>query len=410
MTDKLTQIRGQLPAVEAAAFLNTGTCGPLPTPTADIIAAVTRQEYTQGRASTSRFRQMMEDKIAVRGHFAALLNVPPESIALTHHTTDGMNIATLGFNWQPGDEVATTTIEHEAGLFPLYVIATRYGVRINFAEVGLGEDPLDAIDAALTPRTRLLSISHVSYSTGTRLPLAAIVELAHAKGVPVLVDGAQSAGVFDLDLTALGVDFYAVPGQKWLCGPEGIGALYVRPDRLESLHPTFVGYFSFQEQDWHGHYTLQPGAMRYETGMMYPATVAGMRASLDWFRETVGPAWAYRRIAALSAYTRRAIAALDGVRLITPEQRQASLVNFLPVGWSPARMAGLVAALEEAGCIIRSIPHEPYCLRVSCGFYNTEAEIDGLCEALAGRLAAGPEAVTIPEWAVQYGLSDDPVQ
>ncbi len=409
MTDKLQSLRALLPAVQQAAFLNTGTCGPLPTPTAEVIAAVTAEEHRSGRASTSRFMKMMQDKESIRGHFAALFNADPADIALTHHTTDGMNIATFGFNWGPGDEVATTTIEHEAGLYPLYVIRSRFGVKINFADVGLGADPLDAIDAALTPQTRLLSISHVSYSSGTRFPLAEVVALAHAKNIPVLVDGAQSAGVFDLDMKALGVDFYAMPGQKWLLGPEGTGALYVNPERLDDLHPTFVGYMSFQDQDWQGNFTLNPGAKRFETGMLYPATVAGLDTSLQWFRETVEPAWAYHRIAAISAYTRKVIGGLDGVRLVTPEQRQASLVNFLPVGWSAARMAGLVAALEERGFIIRSIPHEPFCTRVSCGFYNTEEEIDGLRDALGELLEAGPEAVEPPEWAVQFGLSDEPV-
>ncbi|MBN1966817.1 MAG: aminotransferase class V-fold PLP-dependent enzyme, partial [Anaerolineae bacterium] len=230
------------------------------------------------------------------------------------------------------------------------------------------------------------------------------------KGVAVLVDGAQSAGVFDLDLAGLEVDYYAVPGQKWLCGPEGIGALYVKPDRLDTLQPTYVGYPSFQSQDWQGGYTLANGAKRYEIGGTYPATLAGMRASLNWFRHEVTPEWAYARIAHLAAHARQAIGALAGVRLLTPENRQASLVNFLPVGWSPAQMAGLVAALAERGFIIRSIPHPPYCARLSCGFYNTEADIDGVAAALGEVLDAGPEAVTIPEWAQVFGLSNEPVR
>ncbi|MBN1964674.1 MAG: aminotransferase class V-fold PLP-dependent enzyme, partial [Anaerolineae bacterium] len=182
MTDKLARLRAQLPAVQDVAFLNTGTCGPLPTVTDAAIRHVIDAEYNTGRAGTDHFMQMMQDGDAVRTDFAALLHVAPESLALTHHTTDGMNIATFGFDWQPGDEVATTTLEHEAGLYPLYVVQTRFGVKINFADVGLGADPLDAIDAALTPRTRLLSLSHVSYSAGTCFPLREIIKLAHAKG------------------------------------------------------------------------------------------------------------------------------------------------------------------------------------------------------------------------------------
>ncbi len=409
MTDKLTRIRAQLPAVQDKAFLNTGWYGPLPDPAAEAIRASMEAEHATGRPLMSHIQAIRETTDGLRRDFAALLNAPPESIALTHHTTDGMNIVTLGFNWQPGDEVATTSIEHEAGLFPLYIIQKRFGVRINIAEVGVGAEPLEAIAAALTPRTRLLSISHVSYSSGARFPLEEVIALAHARGIAVLVDGAQSVGAFPVDVTALGVDYYAVPGQKWLCGPEGVGALYIRPDRLADLLPTYPNYSTIQTHDWHGNFTLTPTAVRYETGTIYPAVLAGMRASLRWFREEVGLEWAYARIAHIAAYTRHKLAGLPGVRLITPESRQASLVNFLPVGWSAVQMAGLVAELDRRGFIIRSISHAPYCVRVSCGFYNTEAEIDGLCDALAELLAAGPQKVTIPDWAVQYNLSTEPV-
>jgi L-cysteine/cystine lyase len=409
MSDKLAALRAQLPAVEHIAFLNTGTCGPLPTVTAEAMRQVAAQEYTEGRASIKRYMQMREDGQTVRTRFGELLHVPPESIALTGHTTEGMNIASFGFNWQPGDEVVTTSLEHEAGLYPLYFIAERYGVQIKFAQIGLGEDPLPAIEAALTPKTRLLSLSHVSYSSGACLPLAEIVAAAHAQGVPVLVDGAQAAGVLDLDLTALGVDFYALPGQKWLCGPEGTGALYVSPAQWENLQPTYAGFTSIAHQDWHGGFELAPAALRYESGTKYPPTITGLRASLDWFLHEVGPAWAYERIAGLAGYARQMLEELDGVRVVTPANRMASLVNFLPVGWSPARMAGLVDVLTERGIVIRSIPHVPYCTRVSCGFYNTEAEIDALGENLRDLLAAGPEAVDIPEWVAFYGVSDEPV-
>ena len=341
MSDKLTQVRAQLPAVEHIAFLNTGTCGPLPAVAAEAMRQTAEQEFTHGRASVKRYAQMREDGQAARAQFGELLHVPPESIALTGHTTEGMNIATFGFNWQPGDEAVTTTLEHEAGLYPLYFIASRYGVKINFATLALNEDPLPAIEAAITPRTRLVSISHVSYSSGVRLPLAEIVAAAHARGVPVLVDGAQAAGVFDLDLTAIGVDFYALPGQKWLCGPEGTGALYVSPAQWDNLQPTYAGFTSIERQDWQGGYTLAPAALRYELGTKYPPTIAGLRASLDWFLHDVGPDWAYdahRRADRLHPPDDRRPG-----RRARPDARQPDgLAGQLPAG-------GLVAAAHGRG-------------------------------------------------------------
>lgn len=409
MSDKLTRLRAALPSVQDQVFLNSGWYGPLPTPALEALQADADAQYTGGRPVLSRIQAISALKSSVRANFAALFNVPAESLALVHHTTDGMNIVSMGFNWQPGDEVATTTIEHEAGVFPLYTLKQRYGVKINFADVGLGEDPLPAIEAALTPRTRLLSISHVSYSSGARFPIAEIVALAHSKGIPVLVDGAQSAGAFAVDLTALDVDFYAAPGQKWLCGPEGIGFLYVRPDHLETLYPTYTNFMAVQKHDWRGGFTLTPSAVKYETGTIYPGVLAGMQASLRWFREEVGPEWAYARIAQIAAYARERISALPGVRMVTPASRQASLVNFLPVGWSAAQMSGLVDALGQRGYILRNITHEPFAVRVSCGFFNTEAEIDGLAAALSEVLAAGPDAVPIPEWVTLFNVPTDPV-
>jgi L-cysteine/cystine lyase len=407
LKSKLDQIRDQLPAVQRTAFLNTGSCGPLPTVVAEAMTEAARHELQDGRANIAGYMAFAEKILQARVALGQLFNVDPETIALTHHTTEGMNIVTWGLNWRPGDEVVTTTIEHAGGLYPLYVLRARQGVVLRFADVGLGDDPLPAIERALTARTRLLVVSHVSYSSGARFPLREIVQAAHSRGIMVAVDGAQSAGVFELDLNALEVDFYALPGQKWLCGPEGTGALYVRPDRLADLQPTFVGYSSFQRHDWQGHYLPSPGAARYHTGSLYRPGIVGQLAALRWFQETVEPAWAYQRIAHLAGRCRELLQGLDGVRVITPPDRQAGLVNFVPLGWSPRRMAGLMSALIKGGYLIRIIPHPPYCLRASTGFYNTEQELTGLRDTLGELLDAGPDAVHIPELAME--LPDEPI-
>jgi L-cysteine/cystine lyase len=406
---KLENIRAQLPATQRAAYLNTGSCGPLPEPVAQVMAQAAQRELEIGRADLSSYLEFAEKTQQARAVLGQLFNVEPDTIALTSNTTEGMNIMIWGIDWRPGDEVVTTSIEHEGGLYPLYMVRARHGVTLRFADVGLGADPLSAIEGAITDRTRLLIISHVSYSSGARFPLNEIIHLAHSRGVMVGVDGAQSAGVFPLDFVALDVDFYAVPGQKWLCGPEGTGALYVRPDRLADLQPTFVGYSSLQSHDWAGHFIPMPGAARYHVGSTYRPSILGQLTALRWFQETVGPEWAYERIAYLAHRCRQLLEELDGVRVITPPQRQASLINFVPVGWSPLRMAGLVGALVERGYIIRSIFHEPYCLRVSTGFYNTDQELLGLRDALSELLEAGPQAITLPDIPLMSQLSDEPI-
>jgi selenocysteine lyase/cysteine desulfurase len=176
---------------------------------------------------------------------------------------------------------------------------------------------------------------------------------------------------------------------------------------LSDLQPTFVGYGSFERQDWQGHYLPMRGAARYHTGGVYEPGIIGQLAALRWFQETVEPAWAYQRIAHLADRCRELLEGLDGVHVITPPHRQAGLVNFVPLKWSPRRMAGLMQALTERGYLIRNISHPPYCMRVSTGFYNTEKELIGLRDALGELLDAGPEAVEIPKIALE--LSDKPV-
>jgi L-cysteine/cystine lyase len=395
--EKLDEIRDQLPALKRIAFLNTGSCGPMPRVVADSMAEAARHEFEQGRANVADYIAFQDVIQQVRAAQARLFGVGSESIALTHNTTEGMNIITWGIEWQPGDEIVTTTLEHEGSLYALYMVKMRRGIVLRFADVGNGADPLPAIERAFSSRTRLLVISHVSYSSGTRFPLEEIVDLAHDRGVMVAVDGAQSAGAFALDLRALNVDFYAISGQKWLCGPEGTGALYVRSDRLADLQPTYVGYNSFKSQDWRGYFLPTPGAARFSTAAIYRPGVIGQLASLNWFQETVDPSWAYGRIDRMAGRCRELLQDLDEVRILTPADRQAGLVNFILQGWSPRRMTALVPVLLKHGYLIRPITHEPYCLRVSVGFFNTEQELAGLRNALGELLAAGPGAVEIPE-------------
>ena len=299
MTDaeKITLIRAEMPAVANRVYLNTGTCGPLSSITIGAINQTNADELALGRADAGGFKLLAQALAETRAAFARLVKADPAQIALTHHTTEGMNIVAHGLTWQPGDEVITTTSEHDGGLLPLYVLRQRYGVTLKLVDLTPG-DVLAQLEAAFTPHTRLLVFSHVTWNTGLRLPLSELVALAHRHYALTLVDGAQSAGAIPLDLPASGVDFYALPGQKWLCGPEGTGALYVRHDRLSLLGLTFAGYSSIEESgyDLTGYFMPAKGARRYEVGSIYRPGVKGMIANLDWLEQTVGWEWIHARI------------------------------------------------------------------------------------------------------------------
>lgn len=397
----LSQIRQELPAVQRMAYLNTGSNGPLPQRAAAAMTAAAEAELTVGRISMAHWMASIELKRSLREDFAALMHAPPSSVALAHNTTEGVNLALWGLNWQAGDEVITTTLEHPGVTVPLALLRQHFGITVRFADVGLGDADrvLDALSRAFTPRTRLIALSHVSYSSGALFPLAEIVELAHRRGAWVLVDAAQSLGAVPVDVTALGVDFYACSGQKWLCGPEGTGALYVHPDRLDDLLPTFGGYTTVLAQDHRGWIVPQPGAARYESITFYPPTIVGMAAALSWLREEIGFDFIFRSIAANAQTLRDALAQLPGVTLLTPQGQQAGLVNFDLEGWSPQALAGLSDAVGQAGYGIRTIPHPPFGMRAATGFFNTTDELLGLAAEIEAWLIKGPTAVTVPPFA-----------
>lgn len=384
--EHLDLVRADLSAVTTAVYLNTGTAGPFPRAAQEALIAEAQHDFEQGRADIIGYDRVIQALDELRAAFARLLNAAPDEIAITHHTTEGMNIGTWGLNWQPGDELLITNLEHEGGLLPAYAMAQRFGVDVRVADLGLGNNPaavLAALDEAITPRTRLLSLSHVSWSSGALLPLDQIVALAHRRGVLVLVDGAQSAGAIPLDLHASGVDFYAIPGQKWLCGPEGIGALYVRRDRLSLLRPTFVGVFSLHDPE---SYTLSggllyaAGARRYETASIFRPGVSAMLASLTWLETAVGWDWALARIHSLAENARELLGALPGTTILTTHAH-AGLIAFTIDGIDPTTIA---STLRERNIILRTIPVESgYVLRISAGFYNTEDELLLLRDTLA---------------------------
>lgn len=377
---KIRQIREQLPAATAYVFLNTGTSGPLPRPVQQAMLEAEERDVTEGRASYAGFRKLHQDMERTRRRLAALLGADPDELALTHHTTEGVNIVLWGLNLQPGDEIVTTNLEHSGILIPLAQLSRRRNITIRIADLGVGEpeQALEAIARALTPKVRLLALSHVSYSTGAVLPLKEIVELAHRHHIPVLADGAQAVGAIPLHLNHLGVDFYAFPGQKWLCGPEGTGGLYIRRDRLAEVEPTFVGYRSMQQYDLHSPYALPAsGARRYEVGTLYRPGINGLEAAVRWLMDTVGTDWAFTRIQAVMQYARRRLADVKQVELVTPEN-DAGLLTF---HWKGISSSEFVDYASQHGIILRSIPDNG-ALRISCGFFNTEEEIDQLAERM----------------------------
>jgi L-cysteine/cystine lyase len=376
----LQRIRQELPATTSHIYLNTGTFGPLPGNVVQAMQERIRDDWQNGRLGVAAFEAISTIYNNARSSLARLLNADVEEIALTDNTGEGLNIISYGIKWHEGDEVITTNHEHISLLAPLYQLRDRYGIVIRFADIGLAAElpVLKAIADLVTPRTRLISISHVTWTTGVVVNISEVAYMGREWGIPVLIDGAQSAGAIPIDVTALGVDFYAIPMQKWLCGPDGTGALYVRRDALRYVSPTYVGYWSIKHEEG-VEWELLDSAQRFEVGGRQTAAIAGQAAVLKWLEETVGYQWLFERIRSLSAYAYKALKEVSGLTMLTPRPGESGLVAFKLEERDEAEVVNYLR--DKHNIYIRNIPTMKS-LRVSTGFYNTEEEIDQLVAAL----------------------------
>ena len=390
--EKLAAIREALPALSAGIYLNTGSAGPLPAETAATMAEMAARERDVGRAHVDVFEESLIRFAEARAAVAAVLGTDVGAVGLAHSTTDAMNAGTLAVDWRGGGRIVTTRSEHAGGLGPLYALRDR-GVTIAFVDAGDdGDDArtLAAFDEAITPATRLVSVSHVLWTTGAVLPVAEIAAMAHERGAFVIVDGAQAAGAIPFRFDELGADLYAVSAQKWLLGPEGMGALVAAPSVMDRLVPAMAGWFSFERFDSSGEAIWWPDARRFEASNYHRPSVVGMARSLGWLSMYVGLEYVYRRGAAMALAAARRLGGISGVTVITPTDRMATLVAFRIAGW-PAK-----AALDELGArvfaIARTIP-DIDALRISVGFFNSEAELERFAAAVELLAAHTPETL-----------------
>jgi L-cysteine/cystine lyase len=354
------EARAQFPVLERVAYLNAGTFGPLARRTVDVMVEQARRDLDAGRSGKSYIDEMVEQRASVRGAIAELLRAEPERISLTGSTTDGCNIVLLGLGLRAEDEIVTTDVEHFGLAGPVFTS----GATVRVARVeGLGpHETLEAILAEVTPRTRLLAVSHVIWTNGVVLDVHALKERS---GLPVLVDGAQSVGAIEVDIGA--VDYYTVSGQKWLCGPESTGALYIAdPDTLRVARPSYFAQLSFEPG---GRYEPRASAERFDPGWISVASLKGLAAAL-----ASAPDWRFERIAATAARCREALA--ERVQVVTPSG-QAGLVTF-EVDDDPEQV---VSRLLDENVVVRNIPRTPF-VRASCGWWTSDEDVERLVAAL----------------------------
>jgi len=387
-TVKIENIRKELPAVSSCVYLNTGTNGPLCRATAEIMKKELESEYLEGRYLPF-LSELYSEMDLTRKLLADFIGADYEEIALTHTATEGMNLILWGINWQPGDEIVTTNREHVASLAPIALIKNRFGLNIKYLEVEYGEDYneqkfIENFKKFITPRSRLLVVSHVSFSTGLTFPLKELAEICHENNMYILVDGAQGAGATYLDVHDYKIDFYSLAGRKWLLGPEGISALYIARHRISEVDPTFISPSSIRDRhdlDIASPYIIPaPYAARFQTATSINRPILlGFKEALNFLLNDVGKEWMLERIASLISYLREKLESIPNIVIVTPSGKEAGFIHFLVENWEPAEFC---AIMNERKYMIRPVPkqHLPAPIRVSVGFYNTISELDGLVE------------------------------
>lgn len=379
-TSKLDALREQMPALQATGYFNAGTFGPMPRVGVEAAQALLVSDLELGRIAPNGYQRAGERNRSVTEIAASIFGADASEFALTHSAGEGLNIALMGIDWSAGDEIITTAEEHPGLLNPLALLSRRYGIINRVVSVSSDmAQVLDSIEGKITSRTRVIALSHVLWSTGTVLPLREICELARQHELMVVVDAAQSAGQVPVNLRDLGVDVYAMAGQKWLCGPEGTGLLYVRRDRFADISPTYARY---GQADMSGYYMPAPTAHRYESGEFTGPVIAAQAATLTWLRDEVEMDWAYGRVAEMGALFRSLLAEIPGVDIVTPENAMAGMVNFNVGSMHPRQVA---EALYDRGYTIRYVEYAPCVVsaRASVSWWNSEAEVRGLANAVA---------------------------
>jgi isopenicillin-N epimerase len=384
----------------AVIFLNHGSYGACPT---DVLAVqhALREEL---EAEPVRFltRELPGRLDVAREAVAGFLRADPDGLAFVTNATTGINAVLASLQLEPGDELLTNDHEYNATINAMRFVAERAGARVVVAAVPFpiaGPDAVvDALLAAVTPRTRLLVVSHVTSPTGLIFPIERLVREFDGRGIDTLVDAAHAPGMLPLDIDALGAAYWAGNGHKWMCGPKGTGMLWVRPDRREAIHPLVVS---------HGANTPRAERSRYRwefdwMGTPDPTGYLALPSAIAWMAEHAPGGWpgvmAANRALALDGRDRvRRALGLTETPLAAPDEMLGSMAAIpLPGHWTEDAAIDLDVRIFADGI---EAPLQPWpvraararpddqpraiVLRLSAALYNEPADYDALGTVVA---------------------------
>ena len=391
-------IRAQFPILSREVngrplvYLDNGASAQKPRAVIDAVTRAYAEEYSNVHRGLHTLSTIATERYeGVRGTVARFLGCSERDVILNTGTTEGIN--TVAYGWamprmEAGDEIVLSIMEHHANIVPWHLLRERQGVVLRWVETDAAGalDPQAVIDA-IGPRTKLAAVTQLSNVLGTKVDVAAIVEGAHAKGVPVLVDGSQGAVHMPVDVRALGCDFYAITGHK-LYGPSASGALYVRPERMAEMRP-FMGGGDMIREVHRDEITWNDPPMKFEAGTPAIVQQIGLGAALDWMMD-LGVEVIAAHEEGLRDYARGRLAGLNWLNVQGTTPDKAAIFSFTLEGAAHAHDISTV--LDKKGVAVRAGHHCAQPLmehlgvtatcRASFGVYNTTAEVDALVDAL----------------------------
>jgi L-cysteine/cystine lyase len=363
-------------ALQDKIYLNFGGQGTLPTPAITAMQSAYLEGQKYGPFSRRALDWVAEQEHLTRTALAETLNVATTDITLTQSTTQGCAIVLWGWPWQPGDHLLLSDGEHPGVVANVAQLARKFGVTWSTCPLSYCTDnSVTILEQFIQPTTRMLVLSHILWHTGEVLPLAEIGAFCAARNIKLLVDGAQSLGILPLDLT--GVDFYAATGHKWLCGPAGLGVLYIHPQYRESLQPTHCGWRGLQ-----GFTDGQPqwsaDGQRHEIATTAWELGVGLRASLTLHQSWGTASQRYERLTHTARALWTELGTIPHLTRLLPYPPSSGLVSFRMAHHEPETLAQM---LEQRGICVRAVAAGA-CVRASVHYLSTTQEVQQLAQVL----------------------------
>ena len=387
----LEELRQELPVTRRVGYFQTGTYGPTPTSVLAAVRDAMEYEATRGPTSPDVREELGAREEAARTSLAALLNVGTDELGIGTNTTRSMQRVLRNIDWRPGDELVISSLEHVSTVNASTALQQERGVAVKVVEADDEDDAafLEGLEGTITERTRLVCLSHVASPNGRIMPVAEAAALAHEKGLPVVVDAAQSIGQFPVDVPSLGCDYLVGSGPKWLLGPTGTGFVWVAPDHIGDFRPDFTpdsGAWSKPDDSVPAPTTRS----RAELGTYNHGLVVGLGRAASII-SYIGPAVIRDHVARLSGILREAMADHAGVRVLTPTEpgRSAGVTTLTFEGYGEPDLQALVAWLHDerkilvkAQWLTAPLQLDLIGMRISIAGFNTEEEVRHLVRSL----------------------------